>query len=107
MTSIADQEAALAAQIIDYCKANALSLNGIVAELEAGQPLDAERLEHLTTYCDVQCLTLGGLLDKACELHDAMQALEAEFEHYNEDLEASKWAEDMATMRSAELNYGY
>ena len=108
MTSIADQAAALAADIIAYCQANALTLGGIVSELEAGELLDEERAKRLTTYCDqVQCLTLGGLVDKVWELRTAMHELEAEFEQYNEDLEASKWAEDMATMRSAELNHGY
>lgn len=107
MTSIAEQAATTADQIIAYCQANALTLGGIVAELEAGELLDEERAERLATYCDAKCLTLGGLLDQVRELHKAMLDLAAEFEQYNEDLEASKWAEDMATMRSAELNHGY
>lgn len=55
----------LAAKIVSYCRDHALGLNGLAAELEAGQPLDAVRAEALTHYCDqVQCLTLGGLVDQ-------------------------------------------
>lgn len=69
----AAKAAALAAAIITYCREKSLCLDGIVAELEAGQPLDAERAKRLTTYCDqVQCLTLGGLVDQVWELRNEM-----------------------------------
>lgn len=54
--------ATLAQRIVSYCRANALSLGGMVDELEAGAPLDAERL---AAYCADKCLTLSGLVAEA------------------------------------------
>ena len=67
--TIQAKAADLAKRIVGYCRDKALSLGGLVEELEAGEPLDSERAKRLTTYCDqVQCLTLGGLVDEVWAL---------------------------------------
>lgn len=61
----------LAKRIVSYCQKRSLTLGGIVDELDAGKPLDADRARRLTTYCDqVQCLSLGGLVDEVWTLRN-------------------------------------
>lgn len=57
--------ARLAQDIVNYCRANALTLDGMAAELESGSPVDASRL---VDYCDSHALQLFGLVDRARDL---------------------------------------
>lgn len=53
----------LAVRIVGYCHAKALTLGGLVTELGADEPLDAERASRLVSYCDANFLDLGGMVE--------------------------------------------
>lgn len=88
MFTLAQHEKALelATRIATYCHTNALTLGGIVVELDNGAVVDPAMAKRITTYCDqVQCLTLGGLVDEVWALRNEYADSEAIGEVIAED----------------------
>lgn len=71
-TKIDAQARSLATRIAAYCEAQSLTLGGLAARIKQAGTFTPESAQELTTYCDqVQCLTLGGLVDEVWALRNA------------------------------------
>jgi len=101
--TIQAQAQTLAARIVGYCHANALTLNGIVAELGADEPLDAIRAARITTYCDANAITLGGMISELWTIRFAL--INAEQEAQMRECLANRETYDIAGIREVIAYY--
>jgi hypothetical protein len=60
----------LAARLIAYCAANALTIGGLIDRLKTGETLCPELAQAIVTYCDEHALELaGGMLAELAEAY--------------------------------------
>ena len=59
----------LATRIATYCHVNALSLGGLVADIDEGAIVDSDMAARLVAYCAEHNLTLGGLIVEVQAMH--------------------------------------
>lgn len=97
----------LSAKIVSYCKERCLHLDGMALRLESGEPMDADMCDAISAYCAAKSLTLGDLLPEVEALFAAYLAQDAEYQAYQEELDAEDWDRSCRAMKRAEENFGY